>query len=264
LERDEETKAVAVSAGVLRLAAWLVSGCLQLLPRRARFATLLQMARVLWPVARRANLGRWHRTRLTSSTADTAVFAGCELLDRRRISYDPQIDVVGEDALAAALQMGRGVVLLTVHGLLSNLLIRFYEADRGLSPTMVAVSDQTSFVSGTGRRPDVLVPSPTFLLRLRTRLRQGGVVFAMVDRAAEDPRALHFMTRHGPVTITDSMLRLAVRLHAPVLFTTCHVHGTAVVLRIEEVRASSGGLPGLTAALVARIEADMGRVAAEG
>jgi len=128
---------------------------------------------------------------------------------------------------------------------------------------MVAVSDETSFVRGTGRRPDVLIPSPNFLLQLRTRLRNGDAVFAMVDRSPDHARALHFSTPHGRITIRDSMLRLAVRLDAPVLFTTCHAHAGEVVLRIEEVTAASGELHDVTAALVARIEADMGRVAAE-
>ena len=171
--------------------------------------------------------------------------------------------MVGEDALAAALRRNRGLILLTVHGILSDLLIRYYEVDRGLAPTMVAVSEQTSFVSGTGRRPEVLLPSQNFLVRLRTCLRNRKVVFAMVDRLPDHPRALHFATRYGPVTITDSMLRLAVRLDAPVLFTTCHLHGRRVVLRIEDVTAASRDLAGLTSALVARIEADRGRVAAD-
>lgn len=229
-----------------------------------RFTALVHTARVLAPVFRRANLGRWHRAHLTSSAADTALFAACELLDRRRTLYDPRFHVIGATTLAAALEKRRGLVLLTVHGVLSNLLIRYYAADRRLAPTMVAVSDQTSFVAGAGRRPEVLAPSANFLVQLRTRLRRGEVVFAMVDRSPDDPRTLRFDTPHGPITITDSMLRLAVRLGAPVLFTTCHAHGKKVVLRIEDVTAPSGKLGDLTAALVAAIAADRGRVAAEG
>jgi len=246
------------------VAARIGRGCLQALPRQVRFEVLRRSARLLRPAFRRANLGRWHRNRLTSSAADTALFACCEVLDRRGVLYDPHIEVRGEDALAAALRQDRGVVLLTVHGLLSNLLIRYYEVERRLAPTMVAVSERTSFVSGAGRRPDVIIPSPSFLLHLRTRLRERKVVFAMVDREPEDPRALHFTTRHGRIAITDSMLRLAVRLNVPVLFTTCHAHRGMVVLRIEPVTAPAGSLGELTAALVARIEADMERVAAEG
>ena len=249
--------------GAPRFAARVAAGCLSALPRRARFTVLVQAARLLRPAFDRANLGRWHRTHRTSSAADTALFAVCELLDRRRTLYDPRFLVIGEDALATALKRRRGLVLLTVHGLLSNLLIRFYVADRRLAPTMVAVSNQTSFVGGTGGRPDVLVPSPNFLVQLRTRLRNGEVVFAMVDRSPDHPRALHFNTPHGPITITDSMLRLAVRLDAPVLFTTCHLHRGRVVLRIEDVAAPSGELDDLTAALVAAIAADMERVASE-
>src|SRR5207253_748203 len=103
--------------------------------------------------------------------------------------FDPEMSVDGAEKFDAAWKKGRGVVVVAPHALLSLLLFRYLH-DIGCVPTIVSASPSVHIY---GRRLVVraLQPSPATMFCLRSALRSGGVVCAMIDQQqAEARRAL--------------------------------------------------------------------------
>jgi lauroyl/myristoyl acyltransferase len=132
--------------------------------------------------------------------------------------FDPEINVDGAGTLGAAMKKGRGVLIVAPHALLSLLLFR-YLYDINCVPTIVSVAP---LVPIYGRRlvARAVQPSPAGMFGIRSVLRKGGVVCAMIDqRRARGRRTIEVETPEGPIYISDALIRLAERCDASVIFT---------------------------------------------
>jgi lauroyl/myristoyl acyltransferase len=139
------------------------------------------------------------------------------------VLFDPVISVEGAETLNAALKKGSGVLVVAPHALLSLLLFR-YLYDTGCVPTIVSVAP---FVPIYGRRlvARAVQPSPASMFGLRSALRRGGIVCAMIDqREANGRRSVEVATPEGPIYISDALIRLAELSNASVVFTAVRLY----------------------------------------
>jgi lauroyl/myristoyl acyltransferase len=182
-------------------------------PRSRRFSVCAALAeRVLAPLH---GVLRAAPDPLRPSIDQSLLFL-LEALDARRAAYDPALELVGFEHMAAAARSGQGVLLAGLHRSLNHLQPRvLHDADIA---TLV-VSHRQRLISGTLRPADVLSPlSASFMLDARRRLRAGGVLAAMLDYAPAGKNVRRIPTAHGPHAFDSSLIRLAVLCGAEVVF----------------------------------------------
>ena len=149
-------------------------------------------------------------------------------LTRGGTQFDPSVRVSGFDEFERARADGRGVLVLGPHAALTLLMIRLFH-DRGLDPVVVS-PDPRMRVAGTAVTAQTIQPSPTFLVKTRSRLRGGGLVCAMPDRAEHHKaRTVEFDTAGGPVIVAPALMHVAARCGARVVFTEVHADAGPVV-----------------------------------
>jgi lauroyl/myristoyl acyltransferase len=133
--------------------------------------------------------------------------------------YDTPFDYGGrverEDLVTRAMRQGRGVLLVTAHGTLSLLVTRFL-FDRGI-PSLIVTAGPGLRIAGTSITADTVTPSATFMLRIRSWWRRGGLVGAMVDGPGTR-EAVTYQTAAGPAHLSLPLLNLATRCGVPVVF----------------------------------------------
>jgi lauroyl/myristoyl acyltransferase len=149
-------------------------------------------------------------------------------LTRNGTRFDPAIKVRGFEEFERAHAEGRGVLVIGPHAALTLLMIRLFY-DRGLDPVVVS-PDASMRVGGTNVTARTVQPSPTFLVRTRSRLRAGDVVCAMPDRGEhQGARTFEFDTVRGRVIVAPALMRVAARCGARVVFTEVHAEGRAAL-----------------------------------
>lgn len=210
------------------------------LPRRYRFRAAALLSRALAPVVRRTPLYRAHRRLRIDGVSELALYYALEIMTNSGASFDPALEVEGSRILSDALERGEGVLLIAPHALLSQLIFRpLY--DMGHVPTVISAAP-LAHVYGTRLVVRAVQPSPTFMIRVRSVLRNGGVVCAMVDgEHAAGQGLVNFTTAEGTMVISDALIRLALRCKARVLFTSVRIdRDRGALLTIAEPATTEG------------------------
>jgi hypothetical protein len=213
---------------VLHAAGIGVALAMRLLPRRSRFRAALLLARAAEPFFRRtAAYDAQSRLKIDGSR-EIALYFVTAALTANGTEFDPLVTIDGYDGFARLCRAGGGVLLVQPHALLTHLQFRTFHDD-GLAPVGVNADAQMR-LAGTKIPADLLVPSPTLLVRARSRLREGRLVCAMIDRAQHfGERTVEVETVNGPVILSRALLDVAVRCGARVAFTDVHVEGSRVI-----------------------------------
>lgn len=187
-------------------------------PRPFRFRAVKTLARALTPLVERTQWYRAQRQLRIDKVNEIALHYALSIMTNSGVLFDPEICVDGAEQFDAARRKGRGVLVVAPHALLSLLLFR-YLYDIGSVPTIISAAPFTHIYGKRLMIPS-LQPSVATMLCLRSALRKGGVVCAMIDQQqAEARRAIEVKTAEGTIYISDALFRLAERCHASVIFT---------------------------------------------
>ena len=109
-----------------------------------------------------------------------------------------------------------------MHSLLNFVTPRLLH-DLGHTPLVITV-DGDMRIPGTTLAGHALVPSPTFMLRVRSRWRHGGLVCAAIDNDVPSKRGrTSFDTALGTSFVMHPLLALALRCAVPVVFVAARV-----------------------------------------
>jgi hypothetical protein len=112
--------------------------------------------------------------------------------------------------------------------------------DMECSFTVVAKEERVD-IPGSGVTVRGLQLSRTHLLSVRTSLKQGGVVCAMIDRSHPGERRCRtWQTRYGPLYLFDPILRVAQSTGSVVFYVNAHVNGGALNMKLLPVGTESG------------------------
>jgi lauroyl/myristoyl acyltransferase len=197
-------------------------------PRRLRYGVTVRLARAATPLIRRTQAYGEQRKRNVDGAGEIALHFVLDTLTKHGTTFDPVIAVNGYEALERALAKGKGVLLITPHTVLSILAWRLIY-DAGLNPVGIAADPQLR-VSGTRVVGEMLQPSPTFLVEVRSKLRGGRLVCAMPDREEhQEGRTIEFETAGGKVIVATALMQVAARCGAEVVFYKAHFDGRGVV-----------------------------------
>src|SRR5207249_2647825 len=142
--------------------------------------------------------------------AEIALYLVTNALTTSGSVFDPTVSIDGYEDFVRVCREGRGVLLVQPHAVLTHLQFRIFHDD-GLAPIGVNADAQMR-IAGTTIVANPLVPSPTFLVTARNRLREGRLVCAMIDRGEHsDERTVEFDTVNGPVIVAPALLQVAAR-----------------------------------------------------
>jgi len=155
-------------------------------------------------------------------------------MDLSQLEFATAINVTGLDELQRAVSEKRGVVVVTTHGNagLARVILRpLYDANL----PAVTISGGPGFpICGTGLTGETIAPAATFLLRVRTRLRAGFIVCAMLDAVGADERTPnHVTTDDGTTWLADPLIRMAVRWQVPIAILKASLDGNGVRLDVK-------------------------------
>jgi hypothetical protein len=210
-------------------------------PRRYRFNAAARLARVLTPLVRRTSWYRAQRQLRIDGDSEIALYYVLEIMTNSGALFEPVLHVEGAEVLSDALKREQGVLLVAPHALLSQLLFRYlYDIDN--VPAIISAAP-SAHIYGTRLVASTIQPTPAYMIRLRSVLRKGGVVCAMVDgEHATERKLIKFATAAGPMYLSDALIRLALRCNASVLFTSVRVEQRRGVLLNIAAPAKSTGL----------------------
>jgi hypothetical protein len=218
---------------------------MRLVPHRHRFALAARLAGTLAMPMRAtrvfSGLRRWLRL---NSERDLSLHLLLRSMTASGTAFDVPLRLEGEEVLEAALSSGRGTVIVASHALLSRLLLR-HLYDRGHWPTVIGGMDGIP-LAGTRVVVPTVYPTSTVLLLARRRLREGGIVCAVVDHVGSRERknTVAFASPVGEIRLSDAIFRLAVRCDAQVVFTFARAEPAGVrqwVAAPPPGRAARGG-----------------------
>jgi lauroyl/myristoyl acyltransferase len=200
---------------------------ISLVPRRMRYGTTRRLSHMLLPFWRhRLATGKWHVERDEEFVLGWAL----HLLDRFDVRFDPLTRMEGHELLKEAVEAGRGTLLVGTHALLNRLWMRAL-ADAGYEFQLVAIEPSFRIV-GTERHITTIERSRNVLLRVRSALRRGETVCALIDQRDSDARhATTFRTKFGEFHMVDTLFAVAAACGARTLFgmSTLDRHGAVVV-----------------------------------
>lgn len=185
------------------------------LPRGLRYRAAAAAARTIAPlVASRPNVRRQLAFHMDSAE-EIALSWLLEAMTRSGTAFDPLLEVEGADLLDAALVNGRGMLLVSAHAVLSTMVLRCM-LDRGRIPAII--TSEPFGIPGTDLAVRAIPPVAGHLFRVRTALRAGEVVGAMVDVESASARAVTVQANGRKVRITPELFRLAARCGAAIVF----------------------------------------------
>ncbi len=202
-----------------------------IVPRRYRFGAARLIARALLPLFRRTDAYREQQIKKLHSPYEIALYLVLNALTKNGTRFDPVFDVKGYEEFERAHAAGKGILVVGPHAALTLLMVRHFY-DNGLDPVVIS-PDPRLRIGGTKVTAKTVQPSPTFLVKTRSRLRRGELVCAMPDRAEhQGVRTIEFSTGNGRVIFAPALMHVAARCGAEVLFTEVHVEGHKLAGRI--------------------------------
>jgi len=205
-----------------RPAGTAAAALFRLIPAVHRFALVRQLANSLGPVLRRTAQFSQRRGGGLETPHESGVYLLLYALGLAGVPVPVPLRVPDLAVLDAALARG-GVLLVVPHvGLVGQLVI--WLGARGYRPTIVTANPRRPR-PGTGK----ILLGPSFMLRVRTALRGGGLVLAMIDHpASSDRRIRRVATPGGDMFVSDGLVRLAMRCGATTLFGSAALDGPDV------------------------------------
>lgn len=221
------------------------------------------LASLLTPVVRRTSAFQELRRSLPVDRArDLTLHLVLNSLTRSGTAFDPAFRVEGGDALESALGSRRGVLMCATHTVALALVPRLLHDTR--PDATIVTAESWIRVPGTRAMFSTLRPSRMFLLELRTRLRDGGLVCAMIDRSQEElSRTVEIATAEGRLRVSDALIRVAVKCGARVVFVAaCLEPSGGVVVRFGEPAEPDPSEERITEDFVAFVQAHVAQVAA--
>jgi hypothetical protein len=202
-------------------------------PRRCRFEIARRITAALTPIVKRTSWYRAHESLGIDGVEEIALYHALNIMTRSGVLFDLEMRIEGAEILHGALRNSHGTMMVAPHALLSVLLIRYLH-DVGRLPKTVAA---TPFVHIYGTRflTRALQPTSSLLIRLRTALRRGEMVYAMIDEAPRNSaRTIQFQAGPRAVYISDALIKLAKGCDAGVIFTSARLDERQnIVLRFD-------------------------------
>jgi hypothetical protein len=204
---------------------------MRVVPRRWRFRAASLFAFAAQPLFRRTSAYRVQRAIGVDSIGEISLHMVTDALTVHGTEFDPEVTIEGYDVLVKMYGEGRGVLLIQPHAVLTHLQFRVFH-DRGLRPVGITTEADLRF-PGTRTLANVLAPSPTFLVTVRNRLREGRLVWGAVDRAEHtEGRTIELETVKGRIIVATPLLEIALRCGSRIGFTDVHLRGGRVLGRI--------------------------------
>jgi hypothetical protein len=200
-------------------------------PRRYRFAAARIASETLRPFVRRSTLFRQHRRFGMDTDREVALHHALKAMTCSGTLFDPPLTIVNVGQLHDALATGRGVFFATTHMVLAPVALRHLH-DRGITSFVVASSPLE--IIGTGAHAQAVAPAAESLPQVRSLLRRGGALMAMLDGAQPGPRTIEFETAAGTLRIRDTLIRLAARCGAAIFFVSARVEPRGGILVMLE------------------------------
>ncbi len=201
---------------------------MRLVPRCCRFGAAVLVAHTAVPLLRMTDAYREQELIRFDSPHEIALHFILNALTRNGTRFDPVVTVKGYEKFERAYAAGKGVLVVGPHAALTLLMIRHFY-DCGLDPIVIS-PDPRMRVGGTTVTARTVQPSPTFLVKTRSRLRRGELVCAMPDRAEHHgDRTVEFATVKGRVIVAPALMQVAARCGAEVIFTEVHLEGRGLV-----------------------------------
>ena len=195
-----------------------VATLMRFVPRARRFPLSVQVASA-FPPLRQTRSGSLARIPNIHSVRERVLSAILDAMDSAGVGYEPLWKGPGIQAIQAPLADGRGVLLVGMHGNagLSRLLLRsLYDAR--IPSTVVSLMDPHP-VCGAAVAAAAIRPERNFMLAVRTKLRRGEVVCAMMD--SFEPKgegSVELRVAGGTIWIADALFHLAAACNAAVVF----------------------------------------------
>lgn len=215
---------------------------MRLVPFRHRFSLAARLAGILAAPMRATRVFSGLLGMRLSSERDLSLHLLLRSMTASGTAFDVPLRMEGEEVLEAALSSGRGTVIVAAHALLSRLLLRNLY-DRGRWPTVIGGMNGIP-LAGTRAVVPTVYPTRTVLLLVRTRLREGGIVCALVDHLqGRGKNTVTFDSPVGAIHLSDSIFRLAVRCDAQVIFTFARAEPDGVRQWIAAPQPGSAGSP---------------------
>jgi hypothetical protein len=211
----------------LHWCAKLIAGAFRAVPCDRRYAVALAVSRLVRPLLVRSGAYRERRRHGVESAAEIALELVLSALDRYALRYSPRMHVVGWDAVEETLAAGRGALIIATHAMLNSLLLRHAD-DRGITLGPVAVVETP--IPGASRMAEGIYQQASFLMNLRSRLRDGRAVAGMIDRdAASDARTKTVEIATGEIHLADALPRIALGVGAGIFFLSSRLDRSGVV-----------------------------------
>lgn len=223
---------------LLRAGGFVVAIAFRVIPLRLRYRAAFVVARCLEFFIERTQVYETRKVLLHDNLRETAIDLVLDQLTRNGTEFDPILEVEGAESLRC---MGHGPTLVIgVHTMLSMLFVRFVH-DLGLDIRIITAVPRYR-VPGTRKLARVLCPSPALLFDVRRGFRNGETLGAMIDRLNPDRRSSQFQSAAGSLTLSNTLIRLAVRHHANIIFiaTKLNEHSKGV-MRLARPQPSSVG-----------------------
>lgn len=211
-----------------------------IMPRRYRFRAAVALARALTPLIRRTPWYDKQRKLRLDGVSEIALHHMLNIMSNSGAQFDMKLTVEGAEQMKAAIDEGKGVLLVAPHALLSICVFRYLH-DIGCAPTIISLAPLVH-IYGTGLAVRAIQPSALSMINLRSRLRSGGVVCAMIDQQPPNAsRTIEFATSEGAVRVSDALIRLAERCRARVVFTAARADKhRGVILTFGAPKAIAG------------------------
>jgi hypothetical protein len=208
-------------------------------PQRYRFDMARRCVTVLRPIVKRTSWYRGHELLGIDGVEEIALHYALNIMTRSGLLFDLKMKVEGAEVLRTALQQSGGTIIVAPHALLSLSLFRYLH-DLNCRSTIVSAAPLVH-IYGTRFVTRAMQPSSSLFIRLRTVLRRGELVCAMIDAAPRSSaRTIQFATSSRPVFISDALIKLAKRCHAGVIFTAARLdHQRQLVLTFAAPPAGS-------------------------
>lgn len=213
-----------ISQLCVRLFGSAISILMRAIPRQYRFGVAVSFVRLIPHGLRHTLSPRLERRPGISSMREAILGSILEAMDYRRVRFEPVAKASRLELIHEALGEGRGVLLVGTHsnGGLSRAALRLlYDADVPL--TVFSSNDQYP-ICGAGVLIPALRPAGSFMLKVRTELRNAGLVCGMID--AFNPsaqRKLEVRGGSGSIWVTDSLIKLALACGATIIFTSARL-----------------------------------------
>ena len=170
------------------------------------------------PLIRRSSVYSQRRQQNTDGIREVSLYLVLMMMERHRTRFDPLVRFIGGELLSP----DRPTLIISTHTMLSVLIVRCLH-DRGIRLT--AITSGPIKVPGTDLDADVLLPSRTLLLTARRLFQSRETVSAMIDRGDVEPRQQTMTTARGDLRISTSLLELALRQRAHIVFLAGTIKG---------------------------------------